>query len=73
MSTSVLLAEIFLGAFVWRLTATVPIDIVAYMDDLNLISDTPEGLDSALTQLWHFSEVFQIGHLQGQDVLMGHG
>ena len=66
-----MLAEVFLGSFIWRLTTTLNIDVMAYMDDLNLIADTPHVLEAAPHQLWHFADIFELGISMDKTYLWG--
>ena len=51
MSTSVMFAEIFLSFFLYRLTLTLRVQVVAYVDDINILADSPDLLKLAILQL----------------------
>ena len=60
MAASVLGAEVFIALFLWRLSCTLDLEIVAYVDDINLISNTRQVLEAAISQLFHFEKTFSL-------------
>ena len=60
MAASVLGAEVFIALFLWRLSCTLDLEIVAYVDDINLISTTRQVLEAAISQLFRFEKTFSL-------------
>ena len=71
MSTSVLFAEIFVSLFLWRLTMTLGVLVAAYVDDINIIAESPQRLKLAILQLIWFSETFCLDLSRPKSFLWG--
>ena len=72
LSASVLLAEVFLSMYLWRLSLSAPVEIVAYVDDLTVIAHSPAHLALAIRQLRDFESIFCLNVSELKTFLWGH-
>ena len=60
LSTSVTLAELFLGALVWKVSYSGEVEVVSYLDDITFLTSTKEELRRAIEITCQFQEIFQV-------------
>ena len=61
MATSVVLSEICVAAFLWRLHACVDVQSICYVDDISVIASTKEKISRAFDLLVQFTHDLSIG------------
>ena len=71
MSGSVLLAEAFISALLWKVCKAVPIEVVGYVDDISLISTSPVDFRVAIGLVQKFGEHFALKVNAGKTSLWG--
>ena len=71
MSSSVMFAEVFLSIFLWRLSLTLSVQVISYVDDINFMADSVEVLKGAILQLLWFSQIFSLDVSRPKSYLWG--
>ena len=70
MASSVLLAELAISPLLWRISRSIPeVDVCAYVDDVNVIAETREHLERAVTFVREFAEHFTLSLSQAKTKL----
>ena len=71
MSISVLASELFIAVMLWKMTLSLPVEVVAYVDDINVITDDPHTLSLAITQLKQYEQTFCLQVATSKSFLWG--
>ena len=71
MSSSVLLSEAFLSAMLWKLTKTLRMEVIGYVDDLTLLTSCPLQYRAMMRQVKRFSDVFALVVNAGKTCVWG--